>query len=431
MQRFITWRSAAILAGMLVLAVVVGCTQPAAQPTATAISKTPATQAAPAPTKAAAPTTAAAPTKPAAATPAAAKPQAKAASGAPYKIGGNLGLTVTGASPIGQDYKAGMEAFIEMINAQGGINGRPLQGVYYDNENSQDKALQLGKKMIQEDKVLGIITDRTAQALVLGPLVEESGVTLINATGGFDATRGKKWVFQNVPREEIESDVLSEHLKNNLKVTNFALIHDENQYGTTGAKIHEEVATKKGLKVTANIAYNNNSPDLSTEVTRAKASGAQAIVTWGIPPGPANVAKAARNMGWNVPLVGSVASASPVLIDLAGQAVDGMTFVAWFDTENPDAVDKPFVDGYKKKTGKAPSIFGAVGWDGAALLAEGIKKGGEDRAKVRDAIENLKGFMGVVGEYNNSPTEHNGVSAASMLLTQIKGGKWTVFKQTR
>ena len=429
MPRFTIQHALAILALTLVVALVVGCAAPAATPTPTAAPK--ATAAAPAPTKPAAEATkpAAEATKPAAATPAPAA--AKPASGTPYKIGGNLMLSVTGGTAIGQDYKAGMDAAAEMINAAGGVNGRPLQVVYYDNENSQDKAIQLARKMIQEDKVLGIVTDRTAQALALGPLVEESGVVLINATGGFDATKGKKWVFQNVPREEIESDVLCEHIKNNLKVQSFALVHDENQYGTTGAKINEEIAAKKGLKVTANIAYNNNSPDLSTEVTRAKASGAEAIVIWGIPPGPANVAKAARNMGWNVPLIGSVATANPVLIQLAGQAVEGMTFTAWFDTENPDKDDKAFVDSYVKKYNKTPGIFVALGWDSVLLLAEGIKKGGDDRAKVRDALENLKGFVGVVGEYNMSPTEHNGLTAESILLTQIKGGKWTVFKQSR
>ncbi|MCL5265819.1 MAG: ABC transporter substrate-binding protein [Chloroflexi bacterium] len=427
MLRSIKSRSSAILGIVVIVALLAGCAQ-AVTSTPTAAPKTAATApAGPAPTKAGEAT------KPAAASPtpapAAAKPAAP--TGTPYKIGGNLMLSVTGGTAIGQDYKAGMDSATEMINAAGGINGRPIQVVYYDNENSQDKALQLAKKMIQEDKILGMVTDRTAQALALGPLVEESGVVLINATGGYDATKGKKWVFQNVPREEIESDVLSEHLKNNLKVKSFALIHDENQYGTTGAKIHEEVAAKKGLKVTANIAYNNNSPDLSTEVTRAKASGAEALVIWGIPPGPANIAKAARNMGWNVPLVGSVATANPVLIDLAGKAVDGMTFTAWFDTQNPDKNDKPFVDAYKKKFNKTPGIFAALGWDSVLLLAEGIKKGGDDRAKVRDALENLKGFVGVVGEYNMSPTEHNGLTAESILLTQIKDGKWTVFKQTR
>jgi len=418
---------------LLVLAVIVtliaGCASSVTPtPTQTAPPKTAAT--APAST---APTKGAEATRPAAASPtpapAAAKPAG--ATGTPYKIGANYMLSATGGTAIGVDYKAGMDIAVEMLNAKGGINGRPIQVVYYDNENSQDKAIQLGKKMIQEDKVLGMVTDRTAQALALGPLIEESGVVLINATGGFDATKDKKWVFQNVPREEIESDVLSEHVKNNLKVKNVAIVHDENQYGTTGAKINAEVAEKKGLKVTADIPYNNNSPDLSTEVTRAKASGAEALIIWGIPPGPANVAKAARNMGWNVPLVGSVATANPVLIQLAGPAVEGMTFTAWFDTENPDKDDKPFVDAYVKKFNKTPGIFSALGWDSVLLLAEGIKKGGDDRAKIRDAIENLKGFVGVVGEYNMSPTDHNGLTAESILLTQIKDGKWTVFKQTR
>ncbi len=108
-----------------------------------------------------------------------------------------------------------------------------------------------------------------------------------------------------------------------------------------------------------------------------------------------------------------------------------MTFEAWFDSQNPDEDDKLFVESYKKKTGKSPSIFAALGWDAGLLITEGIKKGGDDRAKVRDAIEQIKGLKGVVGTYNMSPTDHNGVAADSILLTQIKDGKWTVFKQTR
>lgn len=390
------------------LTAMLGCSQPSAQPTPAAQPK----QTATAPSGAG-------------------TPAAKPASGTPYKIGGNFVLTATGGTPIGQDYKAGIDAFVEILNASGGINGRPLQVISYDNENSQEKALQLAKRMIQEDKVLAMVVDRTAHALALGPTVEEAGVVMINATANYEATQGKKWVFQNVPRDEIEADVLFTHVKNNLKVDKVAILHDENQYGTTGAGIAEKKASEKGIKVTAKIPYNNNSPDLTTEVTRARASGADAIVTWGIPPGPANIAKAARNMGWNAPLIGSVASASPVIIQLAGQAVEGMTFEAWFDTENPDEDDKLFVETYKKKTGKSPSIFAALGWDAGALLAEGIKIGSDDRGKIRDALEQLKGFKGVVGTYNMSPSDHNGIAPDSILLTQIKGGKWTVFKQTR
>jgi branched-chain amino acid transport system substrate-binding protein len=388
---------------------------------------------APAPTAAAAakPTIvpAAATTAPAAATSAAV---AKAPSGEPIKIGLDFAMTIAGATPIAPAVKEGAELMAEQINAKGGVLGRPLQIVTYDNENANEKAVQLARKLIDEDKAIALLTDRTATSAVVAPIAEEAGVLFLELVPTTSVIQGKKWGFQVNPRDETEAQKLFTYLKNTVKVNSVVIIHDENPYGTEGSQEAEKAAQTVGIEIRGKVPYNNNSPDLTAEVTRARSTGAQAVVMWGIPPGPARVLTAAKTIGWSVPMLGSVAVANPAVIQLAGAAAEGMVVTGTFDPSNATGPDKAMLDAYKQKFGqdKTPSSFQGFGWDAVLLLSGAVEKAGSaEPAMVRDALEQLKGVDGVDGTYSMSASDHNGVDPSSLLLLTVKDGKFTGLAQ--
>jgi branched-chain amino acid transport system substrate-binding protein len=368
---------------------------------------------------------------PAAATAPAAKPTtapaAKPATGEPIKIGLNFAMTIAGATPIAPGVKEGADLMAEMLNANGGVMGRPIQLITYDNENSQEKAVQFARKLIDEDKVIAIAAERTAQNQVISPIAEQAQVIHLSLVPTNSIIRGKKFGFQINARDEIEAQVLFRYIKDTLKMNSIVFIHDENPYGVEGSAEAEKAAQTVGIEIRGKVPYNNNSPDLTAEVTRARGSGGQAIVIWGIPPGPARVAIAARNIGWNAPITGSTAVASPAVVQLAGPAAEGLVSVSTLNPSAPSPADQQLIDAYKRKFGqdKTPTTFQAFGWDAVLLIGKAVEAAGSSEpTRVRDALEQLKGVEGAAGKYAMTPDDHNGVDPASELLIQVKDGRF-------
>jgi branched-chain amino acid transport system substrate-binding protein len=83
---------------------------------------------------------------------------------------------------------------------------------------------------------------------------------------------------------------------------------------------------------------------------------------------------------------------------------------------------------YKKKYGKETNMFGGNAFDGFNMLVAALKKVGDDKNRLRDAIEQTQGYVGVSGIFNYSPNDHAGLSKDSIIMYQVVGGDWKVIK---
>jgi len=352
----------------------------------------------------------------------------------PYKVGAVLSISGPNA-PLGTPEQRAIRLFEKEINAKGGINGHPLEVIIEDDESDPAKASTAVTKLITQMNVLAVVgSSGTGTTLAMSPIVEREQVPLVSCAAGAQITNPiNKWVFRTPPTDTMALQKVLEYLKNTVKVTKVAVLHDANAFGTGGADALQAQAPNYGIQVIARESYGSTDTDMTGQLTKIKQTAAQALVVWGTNPGPAVVAQNMKQLGITIPYVGSHGIANKKFIELAGSAADGVVFPAGrllIPSSIPKnsawrkAVDR-FAAAYKKEYQLEIDTFAAHGYDAIAMVAEAIKKAGPDRAKIRDEIEKLKGFVGIDGVYNYSPTNHDGLTADDLIMIKIVNGKWT------
>jgi len=205
-------------------------------------------------------------------------------------------------------------------------------------------------------------------------------------------------------------------------------------FGKAGKAQLEKLAPAAGLQIVANEVYDKNATDLSAEIVKVKAAGAQAIVNWSIEPAQSMVLKNARQLGLTVPIFQSHGFGNLNYVKAAGVAAEGVVFPAGrllVAEALPDGhPQKALLLGYKKayegRFKEDVSTFGGHAFDAFLLLQAGVAAGGTDREAVRAAIENVKGLVGTAGTYHMSPTDHGGLTLDAFEVLVVKDGRFQI-----
>jgi len=356
----------------------------------------------------------------------------------PIKIGSVLSVTGPAAF-LGDPELKTLQMYVEDINKSGGVLGRPLQLVHYDDGSDAGKANGFAKRLIDDDKVDLIVGGTTTGATMsMVPLVEKANIPFISLAGAVVIIEPvKKWVFKTPHTDRMAAEKVFDDLKKR-SLTKVALLSETSGFGQSGKKETEAVAAKYGITLVASETYGPKDTDISPQLTKIRnTAGVQAVFVFGLGQGPAIVTKNYKQLGITLPLYQSHGVASEEFIKLAGPAAEGVRLPAAslliadkLATNDPQ---KPVVVGYKKAFNDQwktdVSTFGGHAYDGLLLAVDAIKRaGGTDKAKVRDAIEATKGFIGTGGKVTMSTTDHMGLDLSAFNLLEIKNGDWALVK---
>ena len=169
---------------------------------------------------------------------------------------------------------------------------------------------------------------------------------------------------------------------------------------------------------------------MTPQLTKIRGTDAQAVICWGTGPAPALVAKNMKQLGLTIPLIQSHGAASKKFIELAGDAAEGIIMPAGKlviyqqlpDSDPQKAVCREYAEKYKAKFKAPESSFGGYAYDALRMLIQAMHKAGNDPAKIRNELENIKNFVGVSGIFNMSPEDHNGLSPAAFVMVKIHNG---------
>ena len=356
----------------------------------------------------------------------------------PIRIGAFLSVTGP-ASFLGDPELKTLEMQIEAINAGGGVLGRKLQLVSYDDAGDAEKARTFTKRLIEQDKVdliVGGSTTGTTMAAV--PLVESAGVPFISLAGAVVIVEPvKKWVFKTPHTDKMACQKIFEDMKAK-GISKIGMISGTGGFGKSMQAQCKGVAPDYGIEVLADETYGPKDSDMTPQLTNIKGTaGLQAVLNPGFGQGPAIVTRNYKQLGIELPLYQSHGVASKSFIDLAADAAEGVRLpaAALLVADKLDDADpqKAVVTGYKamyeEKSGQAVSTFGGHAFDGLFILTDAMKRAGsEEPAAVRDEIEKTTGFMGTAGVVNMSATDHLGLDLTAFRMLEIKGGDWTLAK---
>lgn len=357
---------------------------------------------------------------------------------APYKIGAIVAVTGP-ASFLGEPERNTLEMVAERINEAGGINGHPIELVIYDTEANETKTVISAKKLINKDKVLAIVgpsTSGTSMAVV--PIANKNKIPMI-ALGASakiaSPVADRKWVFKVVPGDDLAVALMYDYMKKQ-NISKIAILSVSSGYGISGRQQLQKLAPQYGIKITADETYGPKESDLTAQLTKVRGTDAQAIVNWSIGPPQVVVTRNWKQLGIKIPLYQSYGFGSKRNIELAGGAAEGVicpvSRIVIADNIPVDDPHTPVVKEYKalyeKKFGKEVSVFGGHSWDSLYQLAAALEKVGPDRAKIRDYLENLTGFVGNNGIFNRTPQDHVGLGKNSYVMVEVKNDDWSLLE---
>jgi len=369
----------------------------------------------------------------------------KARSEEPIKVGAFFALSGP-ASSIGTPTKLVAQMVVDKINKEGGINGRPLELIVGDTEGDPTKALMVAKRLVEKDKVVALIgPTRTGTGMAVKPYIEDKAhLPILMTIGGDPVIAGGKfgpyrWTFKTPQRTSIAVKKIYEYLKSQ-GMQKVGLLTASDAFGKDGLQWLEKLAPEYGLQIVASESFAPTDADMTTQLVKIRDTKPQVIVCWTIGPAGAKVAKNIKQLAITLPLVQCHGQPDPKYIELAGDAAEGsimpstklMVYDQLPDTDPQKAVIQDFVKLYEEVyhfDKEYPiNTHSGYAWDAIFLLANAMRQVGPEAEPLREAIEQMRGYVGISGIYNLTPEDHNGLATDSLVMVKIENGGWVMIQ---
>lgn len=357
----------------------------------------------------------------------------------PYRIGAVLSVTGA-ASFLGEPEKNTVLMLKDEINAAGGINGHPLEVVIEDSKSDETQAVLAAKKLLEKDHVIAIIgPSTTGESMALVPIMNGAKTPLISCAAGAGITQPvneRYWIFKTPQYDTSAVEAIYSYMKKH-GIAKVGIISIATGFGDAGRKALTEMAPKYGITIVADERYGPKDSDMTTQLTKIKASGAQAVINWSVGPGQVVVTKNWNALKMGIPLYQSHGWGSKKNVELAGKAAEGVIaplgrLVVWDklpDKHPQKKLLKKYSQDYEAKFKAEPGTFGGHAYDSLLMVVEALNKVGPDKQKVRDYIETkIKKWPGTGGIFNMSAQDHCGLDKDAFEMVVVKNGDWEILK---
>lgn len=352
-------------------------------------------------------------------------------------IGINYELSGSVAS-YGQASVEGIELAIEEVNKAGGIDGKLIKPIKYDNKSEHSMATTLAKKLMTQDKVVAVLGPATSGAFK-ATIPEANKNKVVVASGSatndsvtVDESGVKEYAFRICFTDSFQGTAMANFALNNMSATKAVVIMDSSSdYGKGLAKNFTETFEAGGGTVVASEAFVSGDTDFNAILTKIKGNDFDVIFISGYYNEAGLIIKQARALGIDAPILGPDGFGAPELVELAGaDALNDVYFSSHFSVLDTDPSVADFIENFKAKYGKEPDQFAALGYDLAMFVIDGIRRAGStDPTAIKDALAATTDFSGVTGSFsideNHNPVKavvvvgiENGVHATSQRVEQ-------------
>ncbi|MHB0874893.1 MAG: ABC transporter substrate-binding protein [Anaerolineae bacterium] len=376
---------------------------------------------------------------------------ATAAQGDVYKIGFLASVTGTAAT-LGEPQGNVATMLQQQLDAAGGVIGpdgvrHAVQIIVQDTQGSADTAVSLVRKLIGDEGVVALIGSSTSpESMAMLPLAQDAKVALVSMAASSAIVvpvAERQWVFKTAASNEHTAPLQVQYAKA-IGVTKIANLYVNNAYGEDGAKAIRAAAEAAGVQIVYEDTFEASDTDMTAQITKALASGAEAVLVTAIPPAAAVFTNQYIELGGQLPLIHNHGIGMQSFIDLTGaDNAEGIVFpmsklVAYTylpDSDPQKAVIAQFVTDYTASAGASPSSFAGHAWDAISLTVAALSRLpaglslADQRSSLRDEIEGTKGFVGIDGVFTFSAEDHVGLSVDDMVMVRISEGKWVYLPQ--
>lgn len=319
---------------------------------------------------------------------------------------------------FGQSQSRGIALAVREINEAGGVLGRPIRVITYDNQGRPTESAAAANRLVVRDKVHVLLGEvASSRSLAMAPIAEEHRVPMITpASTNPRVTEGKDWVFRVCFIDPFQGKVMAKFAREELGLSRVAVLRDvRNDYSVGLANFFVEAFRELGGTVVIDQSYSAGDIDFRSQLTEIRAREPEGIYVPGYYTDVGLIARQARELGMKVPLMGGDGWDSSKLYEIGGEALDGSYFSNHYSFENPDPVVQTFITKYREAYGEVPDALAALGYDAARLAADAIARVGSlDRPAIRYALATTRDFRGVTGTITMDE-QHNPVKPAAVL----------------
>ena len=344
---------------------------------------------------------------------------------------GDIVIGIVESSNTPNLFVEGVKLAIDELNENEGILGRPLRAVHYDDEGSPVKGQKIAWKLAQNSALIAVVGHRYSDVAIPASITYEKNGILFISTGASDndfIRNENKYTFRNIPSDEVTGLAVAEFAKHK-GYKKMAVIFDSESSGRRISEIFRFQADKLGIRIVDEKAYpgwEKNFRPLIADLMQEE--GFDAIFLGGTLPSAANMIKQIRNMGLDMPIIGSDLIDSPELINIAGKAASGTVVPTVFDPGQDRLETMDFIRKFKSKLGVAPDTWAAQGYDAIHLLAYAIEHTGSTvPIEIGMTLRVLSDGKGVTGKY--SIDLKGNVIGKSIFFKTVKDGDFAFLER--
>ncbi len=316
------------------------------------------------------------------------------------KIGFNVPLTGFAAAD-GKSALNGAELAVEQANADGGINGKQIELVVYDDQASSTAAVPAATKMIEQDGVkVGVSGSYSASTRAAAQVFQDAGIPYVSAYGIHpDITRAGDYVFRTTFMGEVQGRAGAKLVGDLLGKKRVVLITLNNDFGQALAQGFKEAADRFGIEIVNEYEYAIKDRQFGAIVARVMADNPEAIYASGyfFTAGP--LVAQLRAAGIDAPIIGQEGYDSQSFIDIAGAAAEGVIITTSLDRDSKDPEMRNFIEQFEEKAGYPADMVAASTHTAVKVVVDAMRRAGtEDPAAIRDAIAatNLRASTGTI-----------------------------------
>jgi branched-chain amino acid transport system substrate-binding protein len=357
---------------------------------------------------------------------------ATATSGPPIEIGAILSITGPYA-PLGEPEQNAINLAVADVNASGGIKGRPLHVTILDDESKADTAQQLATQLAGQHVAAIIGGSISPPSVAIARVANDAKILHIFLTPTQSVWNTKNGVlpdsFEATPHNELEVARLIAFMKGTLKTQKLAVLHDDQLYGTQGSMVTAAEAKTQGLTIVDDEPYAVTATDVTPQLQKARASGADTLLIFTAAPSAGIVVRQVRQFGITAHLVGTTGIVSDNFLKVTGKDGDGVYADMDLDRTYPNAEQKKLLLAYRAAYHAGANNFASFGWDAVHLVAYALKTAAStDGTALAHALETMRPYHGTTGVYRMTPADHNGLTADDIHIVIDHNGVWETAK---
>jgi branched-chain amino acid transport system substrate-binding protein len=315
---------------------------------------------------------------------------------------------ITGpAAADGMSAKNAVELGLKEVNEAGGIHGKKVDLMIYDDRLKAEEAVAIANRLIERDKVVGVVSGSySGPTRVVAPIFQKAGMPMVagyavhpDVTWNPNTKTPNDFIFRNGFLGEVEGAAAAEFAVKDLKAKRMSIISMDNDFGRSISAGFAERAAKLGAVILTKQMYKfPGEKDFRPYLTTIKEGNPDVIFAAGYYNEAASIVRQARELGIKSQILGEEGFDSPKFLEIAGDAAEGVIIATNLDRDDPRPVVQNFLKNYRSAYGHDADMVGASSYDAFMILVDAIKKAGTDPKAIQKALLETKDYNGLTGK---------------------------------